>query len=97
MIVAAAMGDPNASIPTPQPVHDRPMFAAFGGALAKTCLSFVSQTAVEAGIKENLGLRKQLVAVRDTRHIGKAEMQLNNYRRSTWIHRLTKCAPTVSY
>ena len=80
MIVAAAMGDPNASIPTPQPVHYRPMFAAFGGALAKTCLSFVSQTALEAGIKENLGLRKQLVAVRDTRHIGKAEMRLNNYQ-----------------
>ena len=80
MIVAAAMGDPNASIPTPQPVHYRPMFAAFGGALAKTCLSFVSQTALEAGIKENLGLQKQLVAVRDTRHIGKAKMRLNNYQ-----------------
>ncbi|CAN5859190.1 MAG: Urease subunit alpha [Chromatiales bacterium USCg_Taylor] len=80
MIVAAAMGDPNASIPTPQPVHYRPMFAAFGGALAKTCLSFVSQAALEAGIREKLGLQKQLVAVRDTRRIGKAEMRLNNYQ-----------------
>ena len=80
MIVAAAMGDPNASIPTPQPVHYRPMFAAFGGALAKTCLSFVSQAAVEAGIKDELSLQKRLVAVRDTRRIGKAEMRLNNYQ-----------------
>jgi urease subunit alpha len=80
MIVAAAMGDPNASIPTPQRVHYRPMFAAFGGALAKTCLSFVSHTSLEAGIKDQLGLRKRLVAVRDTRRIGKAEMQLNNYQ-----------------
>ncbi|MBA3493295.1 MAG: urease subunit alpha [Gammaproteobacteria bacterium] len=80
MIVAAAMGDPNASIPTPQPVHYRPMFAAFGGALAKTCLSFVSQAALEAGIKDELSLRKRLVAVRDTRRIGKAEMRLNNYQ-----------------
>ncbi len=80
MIVAAAMGDPNASIPTPQPVHYRPMFAAFGGALAKTCLSFVSQAALEAGIKDELGLRKRLVAVRDTRRIGKAEMRLNDYQ-----------------
>jgi urease subunit alpha len=80
MIVAAAMGDPNASIPTPQPVHYRPMFAAFGGALAKTYLSFVSQAALEAGIKEKLGLQKQIVAVRDTRRIGKAEMRLNDYQ-----------------
>jgi len=80
MIVAAAMGDPNASIPTPQPVHYRPMFAAFGGALAKTCLTFVSQAALEAGIKDELSLRKRLVAVRDTRRIGKAEMRLNNYQ-----------------
>ncbi|MGH8538151.1 MAG: urease subunit alpha [Gammaproteobacteria bacterium] len=80
MIVAAAMGDPNASIPTPQPVHYRPMFAAFGGALAKTCLSFVSRTALEAGIKDKLSLRKRLVAVRDTRRIGKAEMRLNDYQ-----------------
>ncbi len=80
MIVAAAMGDPNASIPTPQPVHYRPMFAAFGGALAKTCLSFVSQAPLEAGIKDELSLRKRLVAVRDTRRIGKAEMRLNDYQ-----------------
>jgi urease, alpha subunit len=80
MIVAAAMGDPNASIPTPQPVHYRPMFAAFGKAPAATCVSFVSRAAMEAGVKEKLGLEKRLIAVRDTRRIGKADLQLNNYQ-----------------
>jgi urease subunit alpha len=78
MIVAAAMGDPNASIPTPQPVHYRPMFAAFGSAPFATCLSFVSSAALEAGIRGRLGLKKHVVAVRNTRKIGKADMRLND-------------------
>src|ERR687895_1397393 len=75
MIVAAAMGDPNASIPTPQPVHYRPMFAAFGGAQADTCISFVSKVALEAGVKEKLDLQRRLVAVQGTRKIGKTDMR----------------------
>ncbi|MGH8612658.1 MAG: urease subunit alpha [Gammaproteobacteria bacterium] len=79
MIIAAAMGDPNASIPTPQPVHYRPMFAAFGGARAETCVTFVSGQALVEGIKDRLGLRKRLVPVRGTRTIGKADLCLNDY------------------
>lgn len=78
MIVAAPMGDPNASIPTPQPVHYRPMFAAFGGAVAETSVSFVSQAALDAGVRESLGLGKRLLAVRGTRAIGKVDMRLND-------------------
>jgi urease subunit alpha len=79
MIVCAPMGDPNASIPTPQPVHYRPMFGAFGGALAATCLTFVSKAALEADVGRALGLRRQLVAVNNTRSgIGKASMINNN-------------------
>ena len=78
MIVAAPMGDPNASIPTPQPVHYRPMFAAFGGARSATSTTFVSQAALEAGIKEQLGLHKRVVAVANTRAIRKADMRLND-------------------
>jgi urease subunit alpha len=78
-IVAAAMGDPNASIPTPQPVHMRPMFGAFGSALASTCVSFVSQAALAAGIGERLGLRRRLVAVRGIRGLRKADMIHNAY------------------
>ncbi|MGH8652746.1 MAG: urease subunit alpha [Gammaproteobacteria bacterium] len=79
MIIAAAMGDPNASIQTPQPVHYRPMFAAFGGARAETCVTFVSGQALGEGIKDRLGLRKRLVAVCGTRTIGKADLRLNDY------------------
>lgn len=78
MIAAAPMGDPNASIPTPQPVHYRPMFAAFGGAVAETSVTFVSQAAADAGVKESLRLGKRLLAVRGTRAIGKADMRLND-------------------
>ena len=78
MIVAAPMGDPNASIPTPQPVHYRPMFGAFGGALAATSVSFVSNAALNAGVGEQLGIRKQLVAVRGTRAVRKQHMLLND-------------------
>ncbi|MGA7324718.1 MAG: urease subunit alpha [Rhodomicrobium sp.] len=79
MIAAAAMGDPNASIPTPQPVHYRPMFGAFGSAIAATSLTFVSKAALAAGVKERLGLSKRLVAVENTRGgIGKASLIHNN-------------------
>ena len=78
-IAAAPMGDPNASIPTPQPVHYRPMFGAFGPAIAATSLTFVSQAALAAGVPRNLGLRRQAVAVKGTRRIGKSDMVLNDY------------------
>ena len=79
MIVAAPMGDPNASIPTPQPVHYRPMFGAFGGALAATSVSFVAKAAVDAGVRKELGLSKDTVAVEDTRGVRKQHMMLNDY------------------
>jgi len=78
MIVAAAMGDPNASIPTPQPVHYRPMFGAYGNAIAKTSFSFVSQAGIDAGIAAEFGLSKSLLAVSNTRNIGKKDMKLND-------------------
>ncbi|MDD3652501.1 amidohydrolase family protein, partial [Immundisolibacter sp.] len=78
-IAAAPMGDPNASIPTPQPVHYRPMFGALGGAIASSCLTFVSQAALAAGVPEKLGLKRRAVAVKGTRSIGKADMVLNDY------------------
>ncbi|MEL6198714.1 MAG: urease subunit alpha [Pseudomonadota bacterium] len=77
-IVAAPMGDPNASIPTPQPVHYRPMFGAFGGALANSAVTFLSQAAHEGGLREFLGLEKTTLPVEDTRNIGKADMVLND-------------------
>ena len=78
-IVMAMMGDPNASIPTPQPVHYRPMFGALGGALAATCVTFVSAAAMEAEIGTRLGLRRRLAAVANTRGgIGKRSMIHND-------------------
>jgi urease subunit alpha len=77
VIAAAAMGDPNASIPTPQPVHYRPMFGAFGKALRSSVI-FVSQAALANPAVRDLGLGKPLVAVRDTRAIGKRDMKLND-------------------
>ncbi|MCB1770332.1 MAG: amidohydrolase family protein, partial [Candidatus Competibacteraceae bacterium] len=77
-IIAAPMGDPNASIPTPQPVHYRPMFGAFGGALAATCLTFVSKAALNSGALDALGLHRILAAVRDTRAIGKRNLVHND-------------------
>ncbi len=78
-IVLAAMGDPNASIPTPQPVHYRPMFGALGGALAATCVTFLSGAALNGGIGHALGLRRKLSAVGDTRAgIGKRSMVHND-------------------
>ena len=79
MIAAAAMGDPNASIPTPQPVHYRPMFGSFGSAIAATSVTFVSQAALAAGVGEQLGLKKRLVAVKGCRSVKKADLKLNDY------------------
>ena len=76
----AAMGDPNASIPTPQPVHFRPMFGAFGGSLAKSSLTFVSQAGLAAGIGERYGLRKTLSAVRGIRGVRKKDMVHNAWQ-----------------
>src|SRR5882672_813891 len=73
-IAAAAMGDPNASIPTPQPVHYRLQFAAFGSSLTKSSLTFVSQAALKAGIADRYGLAKPLVAVRNIRKLRKRDM-----------------------
>ncbi|MEI8157375.1 MAG: urease subunit alpha [Burkholderiales bacterium] len=78
-IAMAAMGDPNASIPTPQPVHYRPMFGAYGGALAKGSITFVSQAGQNAGIKERFGLSKNVSAVRNIRGIRKQHMVHNSY------------------
>jgi urease subunit alpha len=78
LIVAAPMGDPNASIPTPQPVHYREMFGALGGARHATSLTFVSRAALEAGVPQKLGLQKRAVAVRGTRGIRKRDMVLND-------------------
>jgi urease subunit alpha len=77
-IVCAQMGDPNASIPTPQPVYTRPMFGAFGRSVEHSAVTFVSQAAQAAGIGETLGLAKQTVAVKGTRNIGKADLILND-------------------
>ena len=78
-IAMAAMGDPNASIPTPQPVHYRPMFGAFGGALHRGSLSFVSQAGLAGGVGERYGLHKTLSAVKNIRGIGKRHMLHNDY------------------
>ena len=79
MIACAPMGDPNASIPTPQPVHYRPMFGAYGGALAATCITFLSGVALEADVPGKLGLRRMVSKVRDTRGgIGKRSMVHND-------------------
>ncbi|SEQ53182.1 urease subunit alpha [Amphritea atlantica] len=79
MIAAAPMGDPNASIPTPQPVHYRPMFGSFGQAPAKTSVTFVSGAALEKDIGGQLGLNRRLVACSNTRNIGKKDMVHNDW------------------
>ncbi|WP_417699806.1 urease subunit alpha [Pseudophaeobacter sp.] len=76
-IVMAQMGDPNASIPTPQPVYSRPMFGAFGRAVENSAVTFVSEAAQAAGIGARLGLAKQTLAVQNTRNIGKKDLRLN--------------------
>jgi urease subunit alpha len=78
-IAAAAMGDPNASIPTPQPVHYRPMFGAFGKSLTASAVTFISKAAVEAGIGARFGLEKTLLPISGCRTVRKADMVLNDY------------------
>jgi len=80
MIAAAPMGDANASIPTPQPVHYRPMFGAMNGARHATAVTFVSKAGLESGMSRRLGLRKRLVAVKGTRTVRKKDLILNNYQ-----------------
>jgi len=79
LIVTAAMGDPNASIPTPQPVRHRPMFASYGGAVSSTSMTFVSKAAHEDGVPARLGLRKMIGTVRSCRGVRKASMVNNSY------------------
>lgn len=80
MIAAAAMGDPNASIPTPQPVHYRPMFAAYGRAAAANSMLFLPQAALEADVPAELQLHKQIGCVKNTRSIGKKDLVHNDYQ-----------------
>ncbi|MCM2295345.1 urease subunit alpha [Rhodoferax sp.] len=105
-IAMAAMGDPNASIPTPQPVHYRPMFGAYGGALARGSITFISQAGENAGIKERFGLAKNVSPVRNIRGIRKAHMVHNSYLPTMEIDaqtytvradgQLLTCEPAVS-
>jgi urease subunit alpha len=76
-IICAQMGDPNASIPTPQPVYTRPMFAAYGRAVEHSTVSFVSEAANAGNLQQKYGLAKQTVAVENTRNIGKSDLMLN--------------------
>ncbi|WP_367154200.1 urease subunit alpha [Methylomonas sp. HYX-M1] len=80
LIAAAPMGDANASIPTPQPVHYRPMFGSFGRTAANNSMIFLPQAAVSAGVAGQLGLQKRVGTVRNTRNIGKSDMKLNDYQ-----------------
>jgi urease subunit alpha len=80
MIVAAPMGDPNASIPTPQPVHYRPMFGALGGARHSTVMTFMSQAGIEAGMADRLGLKNLVGKVANCRAVTKSSMILNDYQ-----------------
>lgn len=79
MIAYGQMGDPNASIPTPQPVHMQPMFGSYGGAIAATSVTFVSKKAAKKDIGEKLGLQKPVVAVKDIRQLTKRDLKLNDY------------------
>jgi len=80
VIAMSLMGDANASIPTPQPVHYRPMFGSYGGSLERSSVTFVSQAAMQSNIRDSLGLKKDLIAVSNTRKISKADMVLNDYQ-----------------
>jgi len=80
MIVAAPMGDPNASIPTPQPVHYRPMFGAYGAAMHATSMTFLSKAAHEADVHRHLGLESRIGVVRDCRGVKKSDMVLNDWQ-----------------
>ncbi|SDW35056.1 urease subunit alpha [Litoreibacter albidus] len=85
-IVVAQMGDPNASIPTPQPVYSRAMFGAFGSALRETSVSFISGAAQDANLRDTLGLAKQTLAVENTRDIGKSDLLLNSAIPDVEVH-----------
>ena len=78
-IAASLMGDANASIPTPQPVHYPPMFASYGGSLHATSLTFISQAAQEAGLPEALGLKKKIAVVKGCRDVQKTDLIHNDY------------------
>ena len=78
-IACAQMGDPNASIPTPQPVYSRPMFASFGRSLEKSSVTFVSKSSIDSGNLNNLNLAKETIAVENTRNISKSDMVFNSY------------------
>ncbi len=78
-IASSLMGDANASIPTPQPVHYRPMFASYGGSRHATCLTFISQAAFDAGVPEILGLKKQIAVVKGCRDVQKTDLIHNGY------------------
>ena len=85
-IAVAQMGDPNASIPTPQPVYTRPMFASFGRSVERSAICFVSQAAQDRDIAAELGLAKQTEAVQNTRAISKADMMMNHYQPEIEVH-----------
>ena len=78
MIAAALMGDPNASIPTPQPVHYRPMYGAYGRALTATAVTFLPAVAIERGLPAALGIERMVLPARGIRAVGKAQMVHNN-------------------
>jgi len=78
-IAWAQMGDPNASIPTPQPVHMRPMFASYGSAVSSTSFTFISKIALELGVPDQLNLKKTVLPTTNTRTIGKRDLKLNDY------------------
>ena len=80
------MGDPNASIPTPQPVYTRPMFAAFGRSVENSAICFVSQAAQSEAIGDKLGLAKKTEPVQNTRGITKMDMALNDYLPNIEVH-----------
>ena len=85
-IVCAQMGDPNASIPTPQPVYSRPMWGAYGRSVEHTAVTFVSEAAQADGLRGKLGLAKQTVAVQNTRGIGKSHLKLNTATPEIEVH-----------
>lgn len=92
MINWANMGDPNASLPTPQPVYYRPMYGSFGSAMPKSCISFVSRASHDAGIKEKYGLQRIVYPVHGCRQIGKPHMVLNGNMPKIDVNpRLLKC------
>jgi urease subunit alpha len=80
MIAAVPMGDPNASIPTPQPVHYRPMFGAYGSAASATSIAFLSQAAIRQNVADRYGLRKRIGTVKGTRKILKRDLIHNDYQ-----------------